>query len=78
MGLLAASDVSMLHNILYTNQYLVLELVKLVVGPILDILILSQANTVSSCSIIWWIPPIGGGSSRISSIHIVCGGVSPK
>ena len=78
MVLLMASVVSLQHIFLYTKQYLVLELVKLVIGPILDILILSQANRVSCCSIIWWIPPIGGGSSRINSIHIVRGGVSTK
>ena len=40
MVLLMASAVSLLHIFLYTKQYLVLELVELIIGPISDIFIL--------------------------------------
>ena len=40
MVLLMASVVSLQHILLYTKQYLVLELVELIIGPTSDIFIL--------------------------------------
>ena len=78
MVLLMASAVSLLHIFLYTKQYLVLELVELIIGPTSDIFILVLWPIELQLFLHLVGPSGGGGSSRVNPIRLIRDSMSIK
>ena len=78
MVLLMASVISMQHVLLYTKQYLVLELVELIIGPTSDIFILVLWPIELQLFLHLVGPSAGGGSSRVNSIRLIRDSMSIK
>ena len=78
MALLMASVISMQHVLLYTKQYLVLELVELIIGPTSDIFILVLWPIELQLFLHLVGPSAGGGSSRVNPIRLIRDSMSIK
>ena len=78
MVLLMASAVSLQHILLYTKQYLVLELVELIIGPTSDIFILVLWPIELQLFLHLVGPSGGGGSSRVNPIRLIRDSMSIK
>ena len=78
MVLLMASVVSLQHILLYTKQYLVLELVQLIIGPTSDIFILVLWPIELQLFLHLVGPSVGGGSSRVNPIRLIRDSMSIK